>query len=581
MKQRYAVNTDKVRDTASYRISEKLLRVPLWALFGIAVLFSAASGWVATKSSILLKSFIDGEVPLTELFAQYVLICILSVTTQVCISTILKTFHLRNVNVEFLKEYDKVFDSKTADISQVGPIKVHSSVCSLAVLKGDRGRIIIRLITNMIPFSVTIYNIGMQNLYAAILMVVVMAIALLCSVNGDRWFHFDTIKASMKGDLQSISINNFAVVRMLKYMNAKKYAVKKMDDAQNLATPAMVAFGRVLYNGGLLNALYQLPTLIALFIAIKAENVGLIVFVVMNEWAIFNMIDNAEMLAENLSESHGEKEVLSTLKGDDTPLENKPPMPKEMTLSNVEFYYPSDKEHRNAFEIPEFKIERGKRYRFASPSGGGKSTMFRYFAGEMVANKPFDVRTFYIHQRSELVVGTVRENITLGNPYVPDAVVEELIRDVKLDKWFDALPNGLDTKIGDAGIEPSGGEASRISLLRLFIHIRGYEKDGQHRNTNDIIILDEVTSALDKRDIFIGENELSTEEQVIKVIDRECQGCTMFVISHEDCNSKAFGFKDIVDEQLFVSTYEENGKFHHVLETGSIVNPPITVKRSA
>lgn len=577
MKKRFMVDPDKVKETTSYKLGDMLLKAPVWALFILSVIFSIGSGWIAANSSILLKSFVEGTTSLSTLFEKYVMICILSVLSQACISIVMKAYSLKNVNEVFLKEYDKVFDSKSADITQVGPAKIHSSVCSYAVLKSERGRIIIRMFTCGIPFMVTIFNIGMQNLYAALLMVVIMAVALTCSVNSDKWFHFDTIKSSMKGDLQSISINNFLVVRMLKYMDAKKYAYKKLDDAQNLATPAMVAVFRLLYNNGLINALYQLPTLIALYIAIKSKNMGLIVFVVMNEWAIINMIDNAGMLAENLSESHGEKEVITSLKGDDIPIQDKPPMPESMTLSNVEFYYPSDKEHRNAFEIPEFKIERGKRYRFASPSGGGKSTMFRYFAGEMVANKPFDVRTFYIHQRSELVVGTVRENITLGNPYVPDAVVEELIRDVKLDKWFDALPNGLDTKIGDAGIEPSGGEASRISLLRLFIHIRGYEKDGQHRNTNDIIILDEVTSALDKRDIFIGENDLSTEEQVIQVIDRECRGCTMFVISHEDCNSRAFGFKDIVDEQLFVSTYEENGKFHHVLETGSVVRPPILI----
>jgi ABC-type transport system involved in cytochrome bd biosynthesis fused ATPase/permease subunit len=157
------------------------------------------------------------------------------------------------------------------------------------------------------------------------------------------------------------------------------------------------------------------------------------------------------------------------------------------------------------------------------------------------------------------VYGTVRENLTLGNKWVPDPVLEELIEKVRLGQWFKSLPNGLDTVIGK-DIEPSGGEQSRISLLRLFVHLRNYGPTGSHPITDEVIILDEVTSALDKRDVFIKDNELSTEEAVIKVIDEETKGSTMFVISHEDVSSNAFGFKDIVDEQMVIDIDEEGGR---------------------
>ena len=577
MKRTFNVNTETIVNTWWYKTSAFMMKQPVWLLFVLSTIFSIVSGYISTQSSIIMKNFVNGETEFTELFTKYVAITVASIASLLFLEFILKAYTLKNVSEIFVKEYAKVFDSKTANITAVGPAKIESAVNSIACLKSERGRIIIRMISHSIPFLFTIYNVGMQNLYAAIAMIVIMAIALTCSVKGDDWLHFNTIKSSFKGDLRSISINNFLVVRMLKYMNAREYAIKRLDDAQNNATPVMHNTIARLYNAGLLNALYNAPTAIALFCAIKSKDVGLVVFVIMNEWAIMNMIDNAAMMAENISETKGEMHVIETLKGDDTPINQKPAMPESMTLRDVEFYYPSDKEHRNAFCIPEFHIEKGKRYRFASPSGGGKSTMFRYFAGEMEANKPFDVRTFYIHQRTELVTGTVRENITLGNPWVPDAIIEELIRDVRLDQWYDALPNGLDTKIGDAGLEPSGGEASRIALLRLFIHIRGYNKDGACRNTSDIIILDEVTSALDKRDIFIGDDELSTEEVVIKVIDRECRGCTMFVISHEDTNSSAFGFKDIVDEQLQVVTSSHNGKFYHTLMSADAVGEHVCV----
>jgi hypothetical protein len=51
----------------------------------------------------------------------------------------------------------------------------------------------------------------------------------------------------------------------------------------------------------------------------------------------------------------------------------------------------------------------------------------------------------------------------------------------------------------------------------------------------------------------------------------------MFVISHEDTNSRAFGFKDIVDEQLQVVTSSHNGKFYHTLMSADTVGEHVCV----
>ena len=345
MKRKFVVDTEKVEKSISYRMSTMMMKIPTWISFIMAIAFSVLSGYVTTQSSIMFKEFVNNDTPSSELFEKYVLICSLSVLAQMCIILCTKTYSLNRVNNIFLREYEKVFNSRTADISRIGPAKIQSAVNSLACLKAERGRIIVRMITCGMPFLFTIVNIGMQNVYAAIGMVVTMTIALTCSVNGDKWFHFDTVKSSMKGDLQQVSINSFIVIRMLKYMNAMRYAYKRLDDAQEKASPAMYAINRLMYNSGLLNALYQLPILMALYVAIKSGNTGLIIFVAMNDWAIMNMIDCAGMLAENISEANGEQSILDGLTGDDIPMEEKPPMPESMTLTDVEFYYPTDKEH--------------------------------------------------------------------------------------------------------------------------------------------------------------------------------------------------------------------------------------------
>ena len=557
-KNNYHFNREEYMSSMSYKISNKILGIPQWILMTVSIALSIVYGLMITKCSEVIKSVTEGNTELMNVLAVYIVVNIGMAVLSFFSNNALKAWRLNEINRQFLRKYDKVFDSRTQDITAVGPAKIESTVNQIAGYKSDIKSQISGIIEVIVPFAVTMWKVMEQNLIAGFAMLLLMAGTLFLSINGDNLFHFNEKSSQMKGEMKSISVNNFVVVRMLKYMGAKEYASYRQKHCQDDATPAFLNVSRRFYDT-CMDVLYNSPILIALGVAAFANDLGLAIFVAMNEWTIRSMIGYVSSITETKSEIDGLEKVLESLKGDDTDISQKPAMPEKMILKDVEFFYASDKEHRLPFRIPHFEIERGKRYRFSSPSGGGKSSYFKFFAGEMEANKSFDVRTFYIHQRSELVYGTVRENLTLGNKWVPDPVLEELIEKVRLGQWFKSLPNGLDTVIGK-DIEPSGGEQSRISLLRLFVHLRNYGPTGSHPITDEVIILDEVTSALDKRDVFIKDNELSTEEAVIKVIDEETKGSTMFVISHEDVSSNAFGFKDIVDEQMIIDIDEEGGR---------------------
>lgn len=557
-KNNYKFNREEYMSSKSYKISNKILQIPQWILMTVAIALSIVYGLMITKCSEVIKSVTEGNTELMNVLAVYIVVNIGMAVLSFFSNNALKAWRLNEINRQFLRKYDKVFDSRTQDITAVGPAKIESTVNQIAGYKSDIKSQVSGIIEVIVPFGVTMWKVMEQNLIAGFAMLLLMAGTLFLSINGDNIFHFNEKSSQMKGEMKSISVNNFVVVRMLKYMGAKEYASYRQKHCQDDATPAFLNVSRRFYDT-CMDVLYNSPILIALGVAAFANDLGLAIFVAMNEWTIRSMIGYVSSITETKSEIDGLEKVLESLKGDDTDISEKPAMPEKMILKDVEFYYASDKDHRTPFRIPYFEIERGKRYRFSSQSGGGKSSYFKFFAGEMEANKSFDVRTFYIHQRSELVYGTVRENLTLGNKWVPDPVLEELIEEVRLGQWFKSLPNGLDTVIGK-DIEPSGGEQSRISLLRLFVHLRNYGPTGSHPITDEVIILDEVTSALDKRDVFIKDGELSTEEAVIKVIDKETAGSTMFVISHEDVSSNAFGFKDIVNEQMVIDIDEEGGR---------------------
>ena len=555
---KFTFNREAYMASPSYKISNKILRIPNWILMTVAIALSIVYGLMITKCSEVIKSVTEGNTDLTNVLAVYIVVNIGMSVLSFFSNNALKAWRLNELNNQFLKKYDKVFDSRTQDITAVGPAKIESTVNQIACYKSDIKTQVAGIIEVIVPFAITMWKVMEQNLIAGFAMLLLIGATLFLSINGDNLFHFNESASQMKGEMRSVSVNNFVVVRMLKYMGAKEYASYRQKRCQDEASPAFLNVSRRVYDA-FMAVLYNSPILIAFGVAAVSNNLGLAIFVAMNEWTIRSMIEYVSSITETKSEIDGLEKVLETLKGDDTDISEKPTMPEKLILKDVEFYYASDKDHRNPFKIPYFEIEKGKRYRFSGQSGAGKSSYFKFFAGEMEANKSFDVRTFYIHQRSELVYGTVRENLTLGNKWVPDPVLEELIEKVRLGQWFKSLPNGLDTIIGK-DIEPSGGEQSRISLLRLFVHLRNYGPEGSKPITDEVIILDEVTSALDKRDVFIRDDELSTEEAVIKVIDEETKGSTMFVISHEDVSSNAFGFKDIVDQQMIIRINSDNSR---------------------
>ena len=202
------------------------------------------------------------------------------------------------------------------------------------------------------------------------------------------------------------------------------------------------------------------------------------------------------------------------------------------------------------------------------------SSVFKYFAGEMITDRQPDFRTFYVHQQACLInLVSLRDNITLGNQYVPDGDIVYLLTEMGMGDWLANLPKGLDSIIG-VDVTPSGGESSRISLMRAFLHVRNYGPDPLHRirNTSDLIMMDEVTSALDKRTRWLADDELCTEEKVIKLCEKEFAGCTVAIISHEDETSHAYGFRNIVDYEVRLEIRQNGDKEEHIICSAEPVN---------
>ena len=148
------------------------------------------------------------------------------------------------------------------------------------------------------------------------------------------------------------------------------------------------------------------------------------------------------------------------------------------------------------------EIDKGHFITLTGRSGSGKSTVAKLLAGElkpeqgeilinnMNINELSSVQraelVFHVSQNDYIFMDTLRFNLKIA---CPEATDEQLAVALRLSRLDDLVNDGnadlLDMRIGDNGVTLSGGQRQRLSLARLFLR------------TPSIIILDEVTSALD------------------------------------------------------------------------------------
>lgn len=195
-----------------------------------------------------------------------------------------------------------------------------------------------------------------------------------------------------------------------------------------------------------------------------------------------------------------------------------------VVFENVRLRYPG--QEMEALKAISISIAPGEHVAFVGLSGSGKTTLmntvprFWEVTDGAVRIDGYDVRDCtlsslrsqiaIVSQNETLFDATIRENIAYGKPEASDEEIAKAVRAAALTDFIASLPEGLNTRVGEAGNLLSGGQKQRVSIARAFL------------KNAPILILDEATSALDSE----------SEHQIKLAIDELMQGRTCLIVAH-------------------------------------------------
>jgi ABC-type multidrug transport system fused ATPase/permease subunit len=223
-----------------------------------------------------------------------------------------------------------------------------------------------------------------------------------------------------------------------------------------------------------------------------------------------------DMLDEQIEESS---------EADSKELPNAVPEHAAISFNGVDFAYPSrpDVPVLNGFHL---EIAPGMQVALVGPSGAGKTTVvqlllrfqeiqagqlnFYGHAAHSIPKQTWRSQIAWVPQDVVLFGHSIRENIAYGRPSASEEDIIQAAKEANAWEFIQRFPEGLDTQIGERGVQLSGGQRQRIAIARAVL-----------RNPH-ILLLDEATSSLDAE----------SESLVQEALQRLMADRTSLVIAH-------------------------------------------------
>ncbi len=207
-----------------------------------------------------------------------------------------------------------------------------------------------------------------------------------------------------------------------------------------------------------------------------------------------------------------------------------------------------------------FSISPGETLAVLGPTGSGKSSLVSLMVREYdptdgtVLVDGIDARTIplgalraaigYVPQDTFLFSNTIRNNLTIGRPDAPEDAITQACTIAQFSETVARLENGLETLLGERGINLSGGQKQRLSIARALVREPA------------ILLLDDALSAVDTH----------TEEEILQQLKGFMAERTSVIISHRVSTVRHADQILVLDEGRIV----ERGRHAELLESGGL-----------
>ena len=256
---------------------------------------------------------------------------------------------------------------------------------------------------------------------------------------------------------------------------------------------------------------------------------GLLPLLTILAMAAFLPVSEIAQIGRQLADTLGATRRVYALANEPIPVRDGPGVPATsgaaaLALEDVGFAYPG--QSRRALSGVSFAIPAGKTVALVGTSGAGKTTtaqlLMRFWdpdSGRITLNGA-DLRDYKLDDLRRLIAlvaqdtylfnDTLRANILIARPEATEAELLAAVRHASLSDLVAALPEGLESPVGERGTSLSGGQRQRVAIARAFL------KDAP------ILILDEATSHLDA----------VNEQAVRRALDLLQADRTTIVIAH-------------------------------------------------
>ena len=337
------------------------------------------------------------------------------------------------------------------------------------------------------------------------------------------------------GDLSSRLANNLGGIATIKSFTAEQREAKRLKQASEAyvqanarairISSAFIPVIRMAILAGFL-ATFTVGGMMALEGSLNVGAYGVLVFLTQRLlWPLTGLAEVIDLFERAMASTRRILDLLAEPVNvrDQAGTSLAQPVRGEVSFNNVEFRYGSSGAgvHGISLDVPA-----GHTLALVGATGSGKSTLIKLLLrfydperGEIridgqpireVSLKSLRDAIGLVSQDVYLFEGSIRDNLAYGKPGASEEEIIEAAKTAEAWSFISALPEGLDTAVGERGVRLSGGQRQRLSLARALL------KDPP------ILVLDEATSAVD--------NE--TEAAIQRSLSRIGHNRTVIMIAH-------------------------------------------------